>query len=255
MSRITSRSAIFYALTGLVVIILVTKAQQHVLPGGVATQVGHNSEAFLFALLVSAQIQILRRVPRGSFRLAGIGLGAVLLFVLGTLLLHSDLAPTLVTLNEPLIGAGFVLLYLGLPRSHATAVSVTVAVVLFVTIFFDTGFVLDQAESLVPLALAGPALDVFDRTILQPELEDAPGLRLLWMALLLVAAIGLIFAAHWARQDLHGGLRLGIDYLQRAAEAYWGWLLVHAFFSYWLGSMWRSPAADPARELRQPARG
>src|SRR6185436_1213308 len=127
--------------------------------------------------------------------------------------------------------------------------------VVFIAIFFDSTFVLDQAESLVPLALAGPALDIFDRTILRPQLPDTPGLRLLWMALLLVAAVGLIFAAHWARQDLHGSLRYAIDYAQRAAEAYWGWLIIHTFFSYWLGSRWRDATPTTRRAEPHPALG
>ncbi len=255
MNKLSTRSAVFYVLTAIVLLLLVTKTQKQFLPEGVATQIGHNSEAFLFALLVAAQIQVLRRIPISTARLAGMVVGGAVLIALGLLLKDADLAPTVVTLNEPLIGAGFVLLYLALPRSTMTAVVVTVVVVLYIVIFFDTTFVLDQAESLVPLALAGPALDIFDRTILRPELDDRPGLRLGWMALLLVVVIGLIPAAHWAREDLHGFLRLGIDYAQRAAEAYWGWLLVHAFFSYWLGPIWRRPVDRTVLPEHQPAGG
>lgn len=258
MNRASVRSAIFYVVTAVALLLLVTKTQKQFLPAGVATQIGHNSEALLFAILVAAQIQILRKISPGSAplmspRLVGIVVGAAVLIGLGLLLKDADFAATVVTLNEPLIGAGFVLLYLGLPRSTATAIAVTVAVVLYAAIFFDAqgGFVLDQAESLVPLALAGPALDIFDRTILRPELEDTPGLRLLWMGLLLAAVIGLIFAAHWAREDLHGALRYTIDYGQRAAEAYWGWLLVHLYFSYWLGPLWRRTTTDLAGSREQ----
>ncbi len=247
---IAARSAIFYSVTGVALLMLVTKAHKSVLPEGIASQIGHNSEALLFALLVAAQVQLLRKVSPGSVRLAAICAGAIVLIGLGLLLKEQDWTSSVVTLNEPMIGAGFVLLYLALPRSTATAISVTVAVVLFIVIFFDSAFVLDQAESLVPLALAGPALDIFDRTILRPELADTPGLRLLWMALLLGTVVGLMFAADWAREDLHGGLRYTIDYAQRAAEAYWGWLIVHTFFSYWLGSRWRD--ATPATRHEEP---
>ncbi len=239
MTGARARSAVFYVVMAVGLLLLVTKTQKQFLPGGLATQIGHNSEALLFALLVSAEIQVLRGL-RGTARLAFVGVGAVVLVVLGILLLNSDLIPTLVTLNEPLIGSGLVLVYLALPRSPVTGLVSALVVLAVVVVFFDTAVVLDQAESLVPLLLAGPALDVFDRTILQPGRADAPGLRLAWMALLLVVVIALMPAAHWARQDLHGPLRYGIDYAQRAAEAYWGWLLVHLFFSYWLGARWRT---------------
>jgi hypothetical protein len=244
MNRVSVRSVIFYVLTGAVLVILMTKTQQHLLPASLARQIGHNSESFLFALLVAAEIQILRPVPRGVGRLVGIVGGAAVLFALGAFVFYSDLPATVVTLNEPLLGAGFVLLYLGLPRSRATGLAAFLVTVVFVAIFFHTGFVLDQAESLVPLAMTGLALDVFDRTILQPDAEDEPGLRALWMVILVATAIALIPAAAWARPNPEGFLRLTIDYLQRAAEAYWGWLLIHAFFSYWLGSRWRRTTTD-----------
>lgn len=63
-------------------------------------------------------------------------------------------------------------------------------------------------------------------------------------------AIALVPVASWAREDLHSGLRLTIDYMQRAAEGHWGWLLVHGYFSYWLGSRWRSP--QTVEQLAEP---
>ena len=111
---------------------------------------------------------------------------------------------------------------------------VSLAVLAGIVIFFDTTLVLDQAESLVPLALAPLALDVFDRTILEPDRPDRPLLRAVWMAGLVVFALAAMALAPWARDDLEGFVPLGIDYAQRAAEAYWGWLLLHVFFAYWL---------------------
>ncbi len=239
MNRTSTRSAIFYVGAALLLLVLVTKTQANFLPAGLSSQIGHNSEAILFAIVVAAEIQLLRGRRRTTALLAAMVVVGLALIGLGLLLKGADFRSSIVTLNEPLIGSGFVLLYLCLPRSRATAIAVTVAVALYVIIFFNTDFVLDQAESLVPLALAGPALDIFDRTILQPTEPDQPMLRVFWMAALLVLVICLMPAASWAREDLHGGLRYTIDYLQRAAEAYWGWLLIHAFFSYWLGSLWR----------------
>ena len=235
------RMAVYYAAMLVILLLLVTKTQKQFLPEGIATQIGHNSEAFLFAILIPLEIQILRGVAYGAARFIGTAIGGVVLILLGTGLLHTGWAPTLVTLNEPVIAAGFVLIYLGLPRSPVVGLTVSALTLLFIVIFFDTSLVFAQAESFVPLFLVGLGLDVFDRTILQPESEDAPVRRAVWMALLFIAAIGFMVAARWARQDLEGWFRLGIDYGQRAAEAYWGWLLVHAYFSYWLGRRWRGP--------------
>lgn len=252
MGKLSARSAVFYVLMVVVLLVLVTKAQKHFLPGFLATEIGHNSEAFVFALLVAAEIQLRRALGPSARLVLAVG-GAVVLVGIGVALLHSSLPPTVVTLNEPFIGAGLVGLYLLAPRSAVSAVVLFVAVVVFVVVFFDTSLVLSQAESLVPLALAGLALDVFDRTILRPGLEDQLGLRLGWMVLLLLVAVGAIFAARAARHHLVGPGPLTIDYLQRAAEAYWGWLLVHLYFSYWLGPLWRRD--DSERRLAEPARG
>ena len=250
------RSVIFYALASLALVLLVTKAQKEFLPAGLATQIGHNSEALLFALLVAAEIQILRGVSRPVIRLTGIATGAVLLIGLGTLLLRSDLSPTLVTLNEPIIGAGFVLVYLALPRSPAVGVGMCVAVALLVVVFFDTDV---RAEPGREPGAAGPGrigprrLRPHDPPAPAPGRPEAP-------PLLDGSCSWSLWCPSCPRLTGRGrtsmaGSATRIDYLQRAAEAFWGWLLVHAFFSYWLGSRWRVPVTGPVELGRQRAVG
>lgn len=248
MGAARTRSIIFYALVAIALLVLVTKTQQQFLPGGLARQVGHNSEALLFAGLVAAELQTLRLLTTRSARWGFIALGAVLLVAGGFLLQGSDLAPTLVTLNEPMIGAGLVLAYLAVPHPFRLAPLASALILATVVVFFDTEMVLDQAESLVPFMLAPLALDVFDRTLTRPDLPDTPGLRLIWMATLVVLVLGSMAIAPWAREDLSNGLRLGIDYSQRAAEAYWGWLLIHFYFGYWLADRWRTSEGTPSDE-------
>jgi hypothetical protein len=231
-----ARSVGFYLLAATALLVLVTRAQRLVLPDGLATQVGHNSEAFLFAILVCAEIQLLRgrlRTPELLMTMAAIGL---LLIGAGLALRSADLGPTLTTLNEPILAAGYLLLYLCLPRSRTTAVLVAVGVTLGIALLFHTSFVLAQAESLVPLVLAGPAIDIVDPHLMDPEHEPDRRLQVGWMLGLLVLAIMLMPTASWARAELNGPLFGAIDYLQRAAEGYWGWLLVHFYFAFWLGS-------------------
>lgn len=248
MTSVRLRGLVFYALVGAALVVLMTRLQQSFLPAGLASQVGHNSEALLFAMLVCGGIQV-RRSLAGTSRTWVLTGTAGALVVLGVLLLQTDWTSSVRTLNEPLIGAGLVLAYTLLPRTPRVGVGFAIVVLAFIVVLFDTALVLDQAESLVPLMLAGPALDVFDRTILQPEREDRPGLRWAWVGLLFAAGLGFMAAASWARQDLEGPLRLGIDYGQRAAEAYWGWILVHVYFGLWLGSSWRSTSVDHRRTV------
>ena len=115
------RSAIFYTVMVVALLVLMTRTQQQFLPSGLARQVGHNSEAFLFALLVAAEIQILRNRVRTPRLLVGMATCGALLVVLGLTLRESALPGTLATLNEPVVGAGFLLFYLCLPRSRMTA--------------------------------------------------------------------------------------------------------------------------------------
>src|SRR4051812_43867572 len=107
-----NRAVAFYVVMAAALVLLVTKAQLLILPEGIGTQIGHNSEAFLFAILVCGQIQFLR----GRLRTVPLILGMVavggLLVGFGLLLRASDLGPTIKTLNEPIVGAGFILLYL-----------------------------------------------------------------------------------------------------------------------------------------------
>lgn len=217
---------LFFGGLGLALALIVTGAHATFLPSGLASQIGHNSEALALALLVAALIHVYRRRGRGAW-CAVVGL---VLVVAGLLLQRADLPTSVVTLNEALVGAGLIAWYLLLPRSPVVGVVTSAAILLAVVVFFDTTFVLDQAESLVPAILVPLALDVFDRRLLQPWAPDNGLLRVLWIAFLCSLAVGSMLAARWARQDLSGPLKLGIDYSQRAAEAYWGWLLVHVYF-------------------------
>lgn len=246
----SGRQAVFFGATTIALLVLVTHVHELVLPASIATQIGHNSEALLFALLIAATVHLRRRLlgQGKSPRPVLISL-AIVMSIGGILLQRADAWPTsVVTLNEPVLGAGLVTAYLCLPRSPMRGALVSVAVVIFIVVFFQTDFVLDQAESLVPLALAPLALDVFDRRILSPDLPDRPGLRVGWMTFLVLMAVVSMIAARWARGDLDNAFRLGIDYSQRAAEAYWGWLIIHAYFSYWLPGTWlRTPkGAQPS---------
>ncbi len=122
-----------------------------------------------------------------------------------------------------------------MPRPIRYPWLIAAGVLAFVVVFFDTAFVLDQAESLVMILLAPVALDVMDRFILEGPEHDHPMRRWLWCGFLLVLVAGFAVAARLVRVDLAGFVDYAVDYGQRASEAYTGWLLVHLYFGLWLG--------------------
>lgn len=236
MTVYRGKTIAYYAVLIIGLCLIVTSTLGRVIPGRVAAHIGRNSESLLFAVSMCAIAQFV--VPR----LRQLGMAwtvtvpcAAMCFVAGYALIHSGWPSSLVTLNESVIATGYMFLYVSLRRPLRYAPLVVLVTLMVIVVWFNTAFVVSQAESLVPMLLAPLALDVFDRSILEPELGERPIKRLVWMILLVIAAVTLMLAAPWARTDLRGPVRLAIDYGQRAAEAYWGWLLVHLYFGFWIG--------------------
>lgn len=228
----------FYAALTMALVVLALELQQDVLPQGIATRVGRNSEALLFALLVAVAVDATPPGPRTA-RTRALLLGAAgLLLVLGFLLGRSALPGTVATLNEAMIGGGLICAYLVPSRPWRGAPWTMAVTLLFIVLLFDSDLVLNQAESLVPFLLAPVALDGVERSTLRPTEPDRPLLRLAWMAFLTFTLLAAMAAAPWARESLDDALTLGVDYVQRAAEACWGWLALHTYF--WISRHWVS---------------
>lgn len=223
----------YYPVLTLALVALVVKAQSLVLPAGLSSQIGHNSEALCFALLVCASIDFVRpwasRIGRPWLVASA---GALFLWVGAWLLLQTDWPSSVVTLNEAMVGAGFLLLYITIPRPFRMWPLAFTAILALIVVFFDTAFVLDQAESLIPFLIAPIALDYADRTILEPAQPNRPARRVAWIAALIVLGVGFMLLAPSAREDLDSGANLAIDYGQRAAESYWGWIIIHVYYGY-----------------------
>lgn len=235
-----------------VLVAIVTQVHSKVLPDKIASQVGHNSEAFALAILLSATIAWLR--PRGGARTLGqwAAVGAVTsgLVALGVIML--DLTnPRLKTLNEAVFGAAVLCLYCALPRRHRLFGLASPALLVLTIVFFSTDLVLDQAESIVALILAPIGLDIFDRGLLRSERTSSRWLVLGWSTFLLAAPFVLMALK---QIDLGGTLDEAVFYAARGNEAFWGLFLVH-----FLGIVaWQTSAPGdrrPARELARPERG
>ncbi len=211
---------------------MVSRLQYAFLPEGLATRVGHNSEVLGLVLLICLTLQYARPWARSAHTV--IRASVVFLGLMGGyfVLHYAVTAPTITTLDECFSGAAYVWLYAMLPK-RVRSVPLAVAVILLViVVFYNTTFVLEQAESLIPLLIAPLALDLADRTILDPELPDRPGVRVVWIVVLASVGLAFMVAAPWARQDLDSWLKLVIDYGQRASEAYWAWILIHVYFGW-----------------------
>ncbi len=250
VSSLRVKSIIFYLACGLVLLVMTTKALTHVLPAGLAHEIDDESEAFPIAILFCAYVQFLwrptSRARRSQWPLA-VAL-AVGCWLVAYLLLTLSLPTSVVTLNESFVAVGALILYACLPRPIPWAPVLTLVMLVLLVVFQPTHFVSSQAESLVPIALAPVAFDWADRTILDPAATDAPLRRAVWCVLLVVVPV--VSRAHVSIGSSHDVLH----YERRATEGFLALLLIHVYFSYWLGSGWRDRLRAPSADReRQPA--
>jgi hypothetical protein len=236
MSSTRGRSLAFYVICTLILVILVTKSLTHVLPGRLAHEINDESEAFPIAILFCAYVQLLWR-PAGfdeGRRWAIAVSAAAVCWLTAWLLLTLPLPSSLATLNESFVAVGAMILYACLPRPVRFPLLLGTVAVALVLLFNSTHFVTAQAESMVPIALMPFAFDWADRTILDPNAQDAPWRRAAWYVVLV--AVPVVARAHVHLGSVHDVFH----YERRATEGFLGLLLVHLYFSQVLGDRWRS---------------
>lgn len=227
--------AIFVGLEVLLLLLVLTSGISVLLPPHPATQVSHNSEAFLLAALLSLEIAWLRRWPvvPGPAGGAAVLAVAVALVVLGLVLLRVDEA-RLKTLNEAVLAAGILLVYCALrPRRPALALA-SAAVLALVVGYFHSDLVRLQAECLVALILAPWGFDVFARWILVPVPVRSTRPAVAWTAFLLGAPFVLMALDRGPSGSV---LADAIEYAARGNEAFWGLGAVHLLALF----AWRGP--------------
>ncbi len=250
MTKPSVRSAVFFGALIAVAALINWHVFADFLPATLATEIGHNREALGLAILLCPVIQWFRPwAARQRHPMALAVMLGVALYAFGRWMeYHSGWTSDYYTYSESFYGAAFLTVYVQPRRPMRWGLVVTPVVLLMIVVFFNTGWVLDQSEDLVMLLLGPLAFDLFDRRILDRSAPDRPGLRLGWVLSLAAAWFVLWRLAKMVRPDLSGPFDYTVDYGYRAAEAYWGILLVHVYFSYWLGRTWldRAPnAADP----------
>ena len=221
----------FYLGCSLVLLALVTQLQKSVLPEGIATQIGHNSETLALALAVVATIQYARprwlTDRRGEHTNWGFVLAiAAVWLALALGVYYLEFAASIGTLNEPLAGATLLTVYLGFRRAWPMAWVVPAAVVLLVVVGHELPLVIAQAETVTSFAAVAIAVDYAQRSILQPRERDSWAWGY-WLFLAVCPALMLFLS----RQDIGGAMGAAVSYTARGAEGFWGALLVCLFFA------------------------
>lgn len=218
--------AVFVAVELVVLLLIVLDRLGVLLPARLVTQIGHNSEAFVLAIVLSLTISVIRARrsrPPATLRPAVVVAVAVALFALGVVLMGLEGQPRVKTLNEPVFAAAFLVPYCALwPRRRALALFSVLALA-FTVVFFQTDLVRLQAECLVALIMAPVGLDLAARWILAPATRRSRAAAYLWTGFLLVAPFVLMALT---RLDLGAFLNEAALYAERGNEAFWGLFLV-----------------------------
>jgi hypothetical protein len=225
-------SGVYFAANALILLLLVTKAQTHFLPQGLATRIGHNSEVFALAIMLGAAILARRRVPATPAWVHVVVAAA--LAALGLFVFYGPVPATVKTLNEPIFAGAVLWLYVLLRRPLPFAWLASVVLALVVVLGYHTDLVTLQAESIVALVLAPLCLDVTDRRLLEPAAPDWPLLRRLMILLLILVPVVLIV---WLKTEPLPGLAKDLaKYCSRGTEGFWGLAVVELFFvvRFWL---------------------
>lgn len=223
---VTAWTVAFFAAMAVVLLLLVTKAQTHFLPAGLATRIGHNSEVFALAIFSTAALLARRRVPPAPVWVHVAV--AVVLVALGFFVFYGPVGPTVKTLNEPIFASAVLWLYV-VPRRPIPLVWVAAVVLAAViAVGYHTSLITLQAENLVVLVLAPLVFDLTDRRLLDPTAPERPVLRWAMIAFLLLFPVVLI--AFLKSEPLPGFTADFAKYCSRGTEAFWGLAVIELYF-------------------------
>ena len=241
--------AVFYGGLTLVLLLVVTGSLAALLPGSVASKIAYNSEAYFFAIAVSAWIHLRITAPEIARRPVIVLSASAALIALGFVMLTAELSPRIVTLNEAAFAAGLMVIYIALPRPVPrflpVAIFLVVAGVAAVAVAIGgDSWVINQAEAVGFVALLPVALDLVDRGILEPEAATRPVVRYAFYAALIGEPVVVSLLGTQMRQG-QGPIALTLEFLGRIHESFFGVLLIVLFFAVVLG---RTGRASSLRE-------
>lgn len=228
--------AVFYGGLALLMASILFQWLGKVVPGPLATRIGHNSEGYVAALAVAAWIQYARPRLTGHRREWPVtALVAAVSLAIALVLLAGDLPSRWRTLNETFLALALLLPYLQLRRPLPRVLAGGIAAGLFVVVvaFESTAAVTDLAETFGLLILAPIAFDLVDRGILDPAARTSGRSRWLWYAALVVVPVLLSVLEYQVGVD--GLLGVAVRYGVRITEAFGCLLLVHLYLAVGLG--------------------
>jgi hypothetical protein len=238
-------TVLFYVLLVAVLGSVLLQLLPLVLPDGLASRIGHNSEGLALALVVALWIQFARpglERHRWEWHLTMVAMAVCV--AAGLLLLLSDLPSRFRTLNETFLAAALLIPYLQVrrPLPRGLAVGLSAGILVVVVAWNRTGTVTDLAETLGVLLLAPLAFDLVDRAILDPTAGPADRLRAGWYLFLVAAPLA--FSLLEYRLGVDGVLGEAVRYAVRCTEAFVFLLAVQIYFAIALGRSGRPPMAD-----------
>ena len=236
---------LYYGGLALVLALILLQLLDEVLGKRLATHIGHNSEAYLAALVLSAWIQYVR--PRLAGKRAEWPtalLVGVIMLVIGIALVQTHLPSRFRTLNEAFIALGILIPYVQArrPLSRVISYGLPGVVLLLVLVIGDRGLVRDQAESAVMLILIPIGLDLIDRGILQSDAVTSVRARWSWYAALVLIPVVFVALRKGAHVDGLAGNRM--LYSQRGLEGYIAAFFIEVYFAVFLG--WVGRRVTPA---------
>jgi hypothetical protein len=244
---------LYYGGLALVLALILLQLLDDVLGKKLAAHIGHNSEAYLGALVLAAWIQYVRPKLTGTRAEWAVTLlvGAALL-VIGIVLIQTHLPSRFRTLNEAFIALGVLIPYVQArrPVSRILSYGLPGVVLALVLIVGDRGLVRDLAETAIMLIVVPIGLDLIDRGILQSDAVTSVRARWSWYVALVVIPVVFV-ALRKAGVDGWAGNRM--LYSQRGLEGYIMAFFIEVYFAVFLGWTGRRVVAAHRRPTRTPA--
>jgi hypothetical protein len=260
-TRTVAISTIFYVVVAALLFGVLFKVWPEILPKGVASRIGHNTEGYVTVLAVAAWIQFVRPKligARAEWIVTGI---AVLAFVgLTIAMLAGDWASRFKTLNEGTAAAAVLIPYVQLrrPFPRRVALGVFALVVIATVVTSKTVATTDMAETWAMVVFAIAGFDLIDTGILNPEAVTSTLARWLYYAFLIVAPILFSLAEyHWGAGST-GLVGQTVRWIVRVDESFIFAIFTLFYFGVGLGRTGRASveaSADAAEQSvpSQPA--
>ncbi len=255
-TRVIAFSAIYYI--GMIAALLgvLFKEWVNVVPHGIASQIGHNSEGYLAAIIVPAWIQFVRpKLVGKSAEWFLTGVFALAFLALTIVMLNTNWPSQYKTLNESTLAIAILVPYVQfrrpLPRRFAAIATIVlvIATIASVKTWFTTN--LAEAVGMVILAVAG--LDLIDRGILEPNAVTSTVKRWSWYAFLVIAPIFFGLWEHKWNAGTTGLIGTPVRWIVRINESFIFAIAMNFFFAVLLGrtgsneapAVATTPAPDP----------